>query len=127
MEIESTNNRLAFTLLDGSGGFDEYEPGGGGANQIPTGQWTHVAATYDGSHTSIYINGVHIGTNAAKVTPLFNAAHPYYMGWTTFQDLGHQRYFDGRLDEVAVLNQALNAGDILQYYNSSLGGQNYCN
>lgn len=53
------NNTIGFELNDGDGAYHKYSFSDG---EVGVGQWTHVAATYDGSDAAsgvkIYINGV---------------------------------------------------------------------
>jgi flagellin-like protein len=80
-----------------------------------TGTWYHIAATYDGSHTKIYVNGVLEGTLAYS-TPIEVTDYPLYIGsgsWAETPEL----FFDGTIDEVRVYDRALSAVEISDIYN----------
>ena len=123
-EIESNGSEMAFTVINGS--FDEFEPDVV-ANEIQTGVWSHVAATFKAGEMAIYINGSQVATKTSTLSALDSSTEPYYIGWTSHTDFGTNRYFDGKLDEVAVFNQALTPTEIQQLYNNGLTGQGYCN
>ncbi|MFX1416246.1 MAG: DUF2341 domain-containing protein, partial [Promethearchaeota archaeon] len=59
-------------------------------------RWYHVAGVYDGVSTYIYVDGVQRGF-FANTGPIDATGTPFYIG------RGDQ-YFDGRIDEVRVLN-----------------------
>lgn len=75
-------------------------------------EWYHVAITYNGQELKIYINGQ--VNNSKTVTGLivFNN-NPFSIG----SDNADQNFFNGVIDEVVVYANALNAEEILNYYN----------
>jgi hypothetical protein len=125
LEIESTGAEVSFTLLNG-GASREFEPDAYSGNDIQVGVWTHVAATFDGTTTSVYINGSAVGSETSTLSAVGSSTTPYSIGWTAQTNFGTNRYFDGRLDEVAVYNRALSAAEIQAQYNLGLSGSNYC-
>ena len=46
---------------------------------VPTGVWSHVAATYDGTALKLYVNGVLVGTSNYS-TPINHSAQPLQVG-----------------------------------------------
>jgi len=83
---------------------------------ITTGRWYHVSATYDGGTSSsgceIYLDGVAVSD-----------ADYEYDSFSAMTDNGadviigkYTNYFDGKIDEVAIWNTALSAGDISALY-----------
>ena len=85
-----------------------------GTSVIPTGVFTHLAATYDGSVARLYVNGVLesslavSGTLKASLEPLVvgnagEACRPPFVG---------QVEFDGLIDEVELYGRALDAPEI---------------
>jgi hypothetical protein len=83
-------------------------------------KWTHVAMVHDGSKDIIYINGVKV--NEKNVSgDLDPTQYPFGIGWNPIDGGG---YFDGVLDDVALYNYALSAGDIAALYTtqSTFGG-----
>ncbi|MCB9107482.1 MAG: tandem-95 repeat protein [Anaerolineales bacterium] len=122
LEIEEDGDEVAFTLING-GSFDEFEPDVP-ANEVLTGTWTHVAATYDGTTTTIYLNGVAIASETSSLSGLGSSTAPYYIGWNSV--FGANRYFDGRLDEVAVFDRALSPSEIQLVFNNGLNSEAIC-
>ncbi|HKC66683.1 MAG TPA: DUF2341 domain-containing protein, partial [Bacteroidia bacterium] len=81
------------------------------------GAWHYNTYTYDGTTHSIYIDGVLKGTT----TTAANTASPNYMvlgSWFMSGTSPGGNYFNGKLDEVHVLNTALSAGWITTEYNN---------
>tara|TARA_R110002050_G_scaffold284692_1_gene434020 strand:- start:823 stop:1488 length:666 start_codon:yes stop_codon:yes gene_type:complete len=83
------------------------------STSLATNTWHHIAATYDGSNTigglNLYINSsLDNNTNSAGATiTTITSTDSLKIGAYTS---GH--YFDGKIDEVAIFNYALNAGQI---------------
>ncbi|MDR0824976.1 MAG: DUF1735 and LamG domain-containing protein [Prevotella sp.] len=81
---------------------------------VPTGQWVHVAATYDGKRICLYINGrlnaytdaPRGGINLLGVDP----SRTFYIG-TTSNDKG--RTLKGNISEARVWTRALTEAEIL--------------
>ena len=78
---------------------------------ITTGTWQHIVGTYDGAKMILYRNGV----NSAEVAVTGSID-------TTTVNLrigafdAAANVFDGSLDEVAVYNRALTAGEVQAHY-----------
>ena len=73
------------------------------------GQWVHVAATYDGSASTIYING-EVDVSAPRSGPIYDS---YVTPCISYVD--YSRFFDGMIDEVMVYNRALSSQEIKDY------------
>ncbi len=82
-------------------------------------QWQHVVGTYsqaDGN-LRLYINGTELDT-LAYANPIVHSAGSLHIG----QGIGSTGYtWDGRLDEVAIYDAALTAGQVSDHYNAGLG------
>lgn len=86
---------------------------------VPINQWTHFAATYDGSYMAIYINGS-LNTLSVYNKGIFAGTVPLVIGAAT---PGGDSPFAGRIDEPAVYNRALSAAEILAIYNAGSVGK----
>jgi hypothetical protein len=87
------------------------------------GVWYHVAATYDGSQSMLYVNGV----AEASATPGFALDYgtdPVYIG-TTGTWAPYLNMFGGIIDEVSIYNRALAPNEIGAIYNAGSAGKCY--
>lgn len=66
------------------------------------GEWTHVAATYDGSDKILYLNGGEIGRQVVAGSLPQSTTYPTAVGW-----IDYTRYFDGQMDQVGIHGRAL--------------------
>jgi YD repeat-containing protein len=78
-------------------------------------QWTHLAATYDGTIQRLYINGTQVAQRS-QTGPIQVSSSPLRMGGNSVWG----EFFQGRIDEVRVYNRALNATDIQTDMNRSV-------
>ncbi len=81
------------------------------------GQWVHLAATYDGTRWRLYRNGVE-GASVATVGPQA-ATGPLWAIGGRHPANGGRRNFEGAIDEVRILTQALNASEVAAYMNAA--------
>lgn len=94
----------------------------GGAVAVPTAftatdlnTWFFFAATFtSGGNATIYLNGVQSVTGAAGTHSLSNGT--FAMGAS---DVFGGRFFQGRLDEVAVFNRELTSSEVASIYASA--------
>jgi len=80
----------------------------GSGPALVAGQWTHVAATYDGAQMRLYQNGVLTGSLAKTGTIATNSSVAAWIGDNP--TLG--KSFDGLIDEVRIWSRVLNATEI---------------
>ncbi|NBU76440.1 MAG: LamG domain-containing protein, partial [Planctomycetes bacterium] len=78
-----------------------------GTSTIGRWTWRHVALVRDGESVRVYLDGKLEITTRAPVPPLSESCRVYLGGRTD----SHSNW-EGRLDEVAVFDQALNADTI---------------
>ncbi|MEL6132691.1 MAG: LamG-like jellyroll fold domain-containing protein, partial [Bacteroidota bacterium] len=97
------------TVTGGSGG-GEWQS----SATINTGQWQHVAVTFDGDELTFYING--IPDNVGSVGPITMGSinEDLYVGR---DDYSGGNYFDGIIDNVRIYHEYLSNVDI--YFLSS--------
>lgn len=104
------NDALTFSLTGSIGSTSVSSP------FTATGQWTHVAGSYDGVTARLYANGAEVATQAAavgtiQVSPVRNIIR---IGNDETADLvGFERDFAGLIDQVRIANRALAPQEIL--------------
>jgi hypothetical protein len=81
---------------------------------IPTGIWTHLVLTADGTNVRGYINGVLKGTVSYDGT--ISNGRNLIMGAYAAIGSSKSRFFPGSIDEVRVYNRALSAAEVNQLY-----------
>jgi len=95
--ITSSNN-VGEQILEGSG-------------PAPTGAWTQVAVTTDGSRGILYVNGVPAATNAAMTLTLPDIAPT--RTWFGRSQYANDPYFNGELGSLHLYGRALSANEIV--------------
>ncbi|MCP4256363.1 MAG: hypothetical protein GY774_02420 [Planctomycetes bacterium] len=87
---------------------------------VQTGQWQHIAATFDGTMMKIFLNGEQVGDMAAAGSDsIIEIFHPVRIGGNPDQGTLD---FDGAIDDVKVFDQALTTGEIQQAMKSGSAG-----
>ncbi len=105
--------RLFGRKLFGSFNIGGQERSVSGTTALDNNNWYHVAATYDGTKITLYLNG-----NVEAELPSLNGdikfnTGPLELGRWQASD---PRYFAGRLDEVKIYSRALSAEEIKREY-----------
>ncbi|MFA5105947.1 MAG: LamG domain-containing protein [Candidatus Micrarchaeia archaeon] len=92
---------------------------------IPLNQWTLITATFNGSVSSLYINGMLNNSAPVGFTPYYSETYKNYVG--IYGGTGYNAYgFVGSIDELAIFNRSLSASEISDMYSSSqYGVKNY--
>ncbi len=133
-KYDSPANQLSYILGVNAGGglrFVVYQTGNGSilrgvdtaTGLVPTGTFTHVAATFDPATQAIkiYVNGV--DTNAAllagstSVPAIFDSTAAVRIG-DVIDSGGGSVLFAGLIDEVDLFNRALSAVEVQAIYNA---------
>jgi hypothetical protein len=99
------------------------ENGGGQINNsgyfLETGSWYHIAAVFLNGESTIYVNGLKVGST----NPCTNSSAPngreYYVGWGY---IVNETYFDGQIDEVRIWSTARTASEIRENMMITLNG-----
>src|SRR5204863_7410760 len=73
-----------------------------GPTSVPAGQWTHLAATYDGAALRLYVNGALAATRAVA-GGLVNGSGPLDFGGNGLWG----EYFQARIDDAYAYSLAL--------------------
>jgi Concanavalin A-like lectin/glucanases superfamily/Secretion system C-terminal sorting domain len=90
------------------------------ASSVPLHQYTHVAATYDGSTAKLYINGV-LDTSKSVSSPVSNSNGIFYLAHNPdrFDVISP---FKGIIDEFRIWNIARTESEIQSTMNQELNG-----
>lgn len=80
-------------------------------------EWSHVAATWDGSDLTLFINGVAVGSVSQTTVPLANT-EDLYIGSMD----GLVGWWQGDLDEISIWNVSSTAAEIQDILTSGLDG-----
>ena len=86
------------------------------STDVPLGEWSHVAFTYDSGNIVYYLNGVADGT--ATIADV-NTGSTYCEIGRCWNSAAQQH--DGLMDDVRIYDFALSASDISAVYNSGSG------
>jgi len=84
---------------------------------VPLGQWTHVAATYDGKEVVLYING-EIDKKASLTGDMMVNDKDLWIGASEFWT---PRFFNGIMDEASLFNVPLALNDVKSLMMNGLG------
>jgi len=90
------------------------------SSSVPKHQYTHVAATYDGSTAILYINGV-FDTSKSVGFPVSNSGGVLYLAHNPDR-FDNQSAFMGVIDEFRIWNTARTESEIQSTMNQSLTG-----
>jgi hypothetical protein len=82
-------------------------------------KWIHLAGTYDGTNWKLYRNGALLATSAAATGAVDVPNGDWAIGSA---GEGWEQIFNGSIDEVAIYNKALSAGQLLSHYNAATTG-----
>ena len=86
-----------------------------GAAALPNNVWTHLAATYDGTTTRLYTNGVQLASQA-QTGAMMASTNPLQIGGDSL----YGQFFQGTIDDVRIYNVALTAAQIQTDMNTPL-------
>ncbi|MBR9689337.1 MAG: LamG domain-containing protein, partial [Candidatus Altiarchaeota archaeon] len=82
------------------------------ADSVGVDVWEFITATFNGTDTSLYLNGSLITTAAFDWTTMQTSAYSIHVGKLRNQ----ASYFNGSIDDVRIYDRALNDTEILQLY-----------
>ena len=84
-------------------------------NELPIGQFTHLAGTWDGTMLRLYVNGVLNAQRAPGASPV-DSGCSYSIGGT-YNSCGYVgQFFNGLIDEVSYYHRALSGGEVQAIY-----------
>jgi hypothetical protein len=84
-----------------------------GAAAVSTTDWTHIAATFNGSRFRFYVNGALV-SDVAQAGPITSSNDVLRIGGNSVWG----EYFAGLIDEVRVYNRALTGTEITNDMNT---------
>ncbi len=85
------------------------------------GVWYHVAGTYDGNQSILYVNGVAEASAIAGFALNYDTT-PLYIG-TTGTYAPYLNFFGGLIDETSIYDRALSAAEIHAIYQARSAGK----
>ena len=100
--ISLSGSRLRFRLKTGSSTSTL-----GASPNLPTNQWVHIAAVYDGSKMRIYQNGVQVGS-MNKTGNITQSNYNVLVG----ANPNNYSVWNGKIDEVVIYQRALSATEV---------------
>jgi hypothetical protein len=76
-------------------------------------QWSHIAATYDGSVVVLYLDGTQILTSTIGSFPVMGTSYAFNfaVGYDAFNGI-YIEDFNGLIDEITVYSRALTAAEV---------------
>lgn len=87
---------------------------------ITTGQWVHIAGTWDGITLRVYKNGVLVGSNEPGRSPIAGS-ESFWIG-RRHDTAGSVNFFPGYIDDVRIWNVARTQAEIQAGMNRELTG-----
>lgn len=73
---------------------------------VPTGSWSHVAGSWNGTHLNLYINGSLVESKAVALDSVLDTSRPAYIGTRRNKDYG-DKGFNGSIDEARIYSGAV--------------------
>jgi len=99
------------------------------ANSLPTGSWHHCVATYDGTNTILYIDGVQQANDSTSLaganTMNIDTWSPFTIGGAFWENNGPNRETYATLDEVAVYTNILSPAQVSAHFQAGTTSGNY--
>ncbi|MEO0898151.1 MAG: LamG-like jellyroll fold domain-containing protein [Bacteroidota bacterium] len=83
-------------------------------NGLNLNAWNHFVLTYDNSTLTLYHNGTSVGTTSANGS-ITSSTETLNIGYLPFG--GNNFYTDGQMDDVALWDKSLSAGEVTALYN----------
>lgn len=84
--------------------------------QLQAGTYYHLAATYDGSTISLYLNGQLVNTMRASGTVSYTSGVAMCLGGDPDTSGNASLLFDGNIALVRIVNKAISAADVQSHY-----------
>jgi hypothetical protein len=91
--------------------------------QLLDGSFHHVAATWDRSAFTLYVDGLLVGTKPSQGGTLNPTSSVAFQLGGELTSIGTPFYFNGSIDEPAIYGRALSGSEIAAIYNAGVGGK----
>lgn len=112
--LRRDGSQYTFWVNDGNG----YQNVATGFGTVTTGQWQHIAGTWDGTSIRIYVGGIELGTNGALTGPgMPMLSNEVAIGNNTFNEP-----FTGTIDNIRIWSSARTEAEISATMNQCLAG-----
>jgi hypothetical protein len=94
-------------------------------NAVPPNTWVHVAGVYDGGTgvLRLYVNGAEVVAQAGPPITIWSGPAQAGIGARLTSSSQRTDFFKGSIDELALYNRALSAGEISALYHADLAGK----
>jgi hypothetical protein len=91
---------------------------------IQINQWTHLAASFDGSTQRLYVNGAEVASQGGVIPLVYDPSPtvPVTIG-SDWDSAASSLRFTGHIDEVSIYNRALTSTEIADIYNAERLGK----
>ncbi len=111
----SGTNKIWCGFNTGGNNWPQYSITGG---NIPAGEWTYIACTYDHNTLAVNQNGEQVGSTAVGPVTVANTTSSLKLG----SDDVAQQFYSGLIDEPMIFGRALTAIELRSFYDAgSLG------
>ncbi|MBN8456809.1 MAG: cadherin domain-containing protein [Verrucomicrobia bacterium] len=112
MMVRGDNNRFMVAMVDDTGVLREIQS----TTAAVTGRWYHLIASFDGTNLSFYLRGPDDPAPVLQGTLATGGGFKKTNGWAIGRGWwnGNADWFDGRIDEVRVCDEAIPASFFLQ-------------
>ena len=113
------SGQLSFTFcgVDTLGNTMSWQPIVSPTNVLTLNTWAHVAATFDGDSSKLFVNGIKVASQYFRGTMKPNTSYPMRIGRLSDAAQSDARAFNGQIDEVRIWNIATPQAEILAGYN----------
>jgi hypothetical protein len=113
------SGQLSFTFcgVDTLGNPMSWQPIVSPANVLTLNTWAHVAASFDGDSSRLFVNGIKVASQYFRGTMKPNTSYPMRIGRLSDAVQTDARAFNGQIDEVRIWNIAKPQAEILVGYN----------
>ncbi len=111
--------QLSFTFcgVDTLGNSLSWQPIVSPSNALTLNTWAHVAASFDGDSSRLFVNGIQVASQYFRGTMKPNTSYPMRIGRLSDAVQTDTRSFNGQIDEVRIWNIAKPQSEILAGYN----------